>query len=205
MDVQMPLCDGLTATQEIRSRERERGERVPIIAITAHALTGDREKCLQAGMDAYLSKPLHGGDLIALVERITGVSPDGIGQDTVASSSPIHSTRFDINAALERMGGEQDLLIEHIGFVIDDAPELLQQIAMSITNHEGRQLEIAAHRLKSLVSTYNHEAARELAQQLEQMGLHNDLEDASDKLDALQKMVDEFMSAIAYYRESQTM
>ena len=81
MDVQMPVCNGFDATRKIRSLEKKEGKHVPIIALTAHALKGDREKCLRAGMDSYLSKPIHAGDLVTLVERMTGVSPD----ETLAS------------------------------------------------------------------------------------------------------------------------
>jgi CheY-like chemotaxis protein len=75
MDVQMPVMDGLTATAAIRSLEAERGGHVPIVAMTAHAMTGDRERCLEAGMDEYVSKPIEPMALIALVNRIAAASP----------------------------------------------------------------------------------------------------------------------------------
>jgi CheY-like chemotaxis protein len=72
MDVQMPILDGLEATAKIRARERETGTHVPIIAMTAHALKGDRERCLEAGMDGYVAKPIRARELFAVIEQVVG-------------------------------------------------------------------------------------------------------------------------------------
>jgi signal transduction histidine kinase/ActR/RegA family two-component response regulator len=82
MDIQMPEMDGLQATAEIRSREGQRGRHIPIVAMTAHAMAGDRERCLDAGMDGYIAKPIHPGELMALItgisaQRIAAVSIQG--------------------------------------------------------------------------------------------------------------------------------
>jgi CheY-like chemotaxis protein len=74
MDVQMPEVGGLEATQAIRQREKIYGGHIPIIALTAHAMTGDRERCLQAGMDDYLSKPLQPAQLFEVIEKLTADS-----------------------------------------------------------------------------------------------------------------------------------
>jgi CheY-like chemotaxis protein len=73
MDVQMPILDGLSATMAIRARERETGGHVPIVALTAYAMPGDRERCLAAGMDAYISKPMKALDLYAILEEVVGL------------------------------------------------------------------------------------------------------------------------------------
>ena len=88
MDVQMPVMSGLEATAAIRSRERTTGAHVPIVAMTAHAMTGDRERCLEAGMDAYVSKPLRPDELLATVDGL--VMP---GASNVASG---FSRTFDV-------------------------------------------------------------------------------------------------------------
>jgi CheY-like chemotaxis protein len=82
MDIQMPEMDGLQATAEIRQREGHRGKHLPIVAMTAHAMAGDRERCLDAGMDGYIAKPIHPGELMALItgmsaQRISAISIQG--------------------------------------------------------------------------------------------------------------------------------
>jgi len=203
MDVQMPSMDGLTATRQIRQLERKAGGRIPIIALTAHALAGDREKCLAAGMDAYLAKPLHARELVALVERIGGVSE---GTEDEASSRPtaLRKANFDFAAALDRMGGETDLLYNHMSYVLNDAPELLKRMREALTTQSARQLEIAAHRLKSLVSSYNHDEARDLAIELEQMGKDAAFDQADRTLNRLSLLVEGLNNAIHNYMRQQT-
>jgi CheY-like chemotaxis protein len=82
MDIQMPEIDGLQATAEIRERESVTGEHIPIIALTAHAIKGDRERCLQAGMDDYLSKPIQPGELTAAIRRASIPVADTAGVRT---------------------------------------------------------------------------------------------------------------------------
>jgi CheY-like chemotaxis protein len=202
MDVQMPNCDGFSATRAIRDRESRIGAHVPIIALTAHALSGDREECLSAGMDAYLAKPIHARELVALVERVTGVSPDGDG-DITPRQGPIRTSPFDISAALDRMDGEMDLLKEHIGYVLNDIPKLVERMRAAINRNDARLLEISGHRLKSLVSSYNHDSARELAQSLEQMGKAGQFDQAATTLDQLQPLIDEFIKAVQHYLKQQ--
>ncbi len=201
MDVQMPGRDGLSATRWIRRRERRTGRHVPIIALTAHALAGDREKCLAAGMDAYLAKPLHARDLTGLVERITGGVREG--ERRPAPSGPLRIAGFDFNAALERMDGERDLLRDHMNYTLNDAPQLLQRMRQALDQADGHLLEISAHRLKSLVSSYNHHEARELAQHLEKCGHQACFDRAAPDLERLATLIDEFASAVRHYLNQQ--
>lgn len=205
MDVQMPGCDGFTATRAIREREQRTGSHVPIVALTAHALRGDREKCLAAGMDAYLAKPIHARELVALVERMTHVSPDGEAPIEEPSATPATPpSGFDFSAALDRMDGEMDLLREHMNYMLNDAPQLVLNMREAVHNNDGRQLEIAAHRLKGLVGSYNYDEARELAAALEIQGKQSQFEGAEAKLDRLEVLMREFSQAVEAFLEQPT-
>ena len=201
MDVQMPGSDGFVATKQIRQNEKTSGSHLPIVALTAHALTGDREKCLAAGMDSYLAKPIHAKELIAMVERIA--SGDASQSDAICSSSKQASGSdtkpFDISEALNRMNGETDLLIEHIGFVVNDAPQLIESMREAIATSDADSLAIAAHRLKSLVGAYSHGEAHKLSYSLELMGKENNIDDAAATVDRLEKLVTQFVKAIEEY------
>lgn len=203
MDVQMPGSDGFVATKQIRRNERANGSHLPIVALTAHALTGDREKCLAAGMDSYLAKPIHANKLIAMVEKITSGASR---QSTVTYPQANRNTDaqpFGISEALQRMNGETDLLIEHIGFVAHDAPQLIEDMQKSIASSDADSLAIAAHRLKSLVGAYSHDEAHELSYSLELMGKQRKLDDAQATVERLERLVAQFVKAIEAYAASE--
>jgi PAS domain S-box-containing protein len=203
MDIQMPGRDGISATRAIRERERSKGGHVPIVALTAHALSGDREECLSVGMDAYLPKPIHARELVALVERVTGVLPESDDKTTqhVACET---KAQFDLSAALKRMDGEMDLLKEHIGYVLNDVPQLIERMHEAINQRDNRLLEISGHRLKSLVSSYDHNQARELALTIERMGKTSQFDEAAAALERLQPLIDEFLDVVRDYLAQQT-
>lgn len=198
MDVQMPGLDGFSATQEIRKREKGTAGHVPIIALTAHALVGDREKCLVAGMDAYLAKPIRASELIAMVEAVTGITPSRLN-DVTSTSASEPTVPFDIRAALERMGGEMDLLQEHIAYMLHDIPELMERMRKAITRRDARLLEISAHRLKSLVSSYDYHPAQALAARLEGMGKESQFDGAPELLAELDSLIASFLPDVKAY------
>ncbi len=122
------------------------------------ALKGDREKCLDAGMDSYLSKPIHADQLIELVESIASSSPaKPIRESAIADEAT--TPEFSIEAALVALGGEEDLLQEHIGFVLSDIPQLIASLKSAINDNDSKLIERNAHKLKSMVSSYDHNAA----------------------------------------------
>ena len=179
MDVQMPEMDGFEASRAIRDLERETGGHVPIVALTAHALKGDRERCLAAGMDGYLAKPIDLDQLVAAVE--------GLGAVPGASAkAPGASPGFDEVAALARVGGDRKLLREVVRLFRADYPKTLRAIAAALRRKRGEDLRLAAHALKGSVATFGANEAREAALRLEQRGSTKRFAGASRDVAALQ-------------------
>src|SRR5207237_10635666 len=109
MDVQMPDMDGFETTAAIRAGELAAGGHIPIVAMTAHAMTGDRERCLEAGMDGYVSKPIQASELLAAIARFAP-APAVTAASAVAAGSSTAGDAPDWNRALDRLGGDRELL-----------------------------------------------------------------------------------------------
>jgi CheY-like chemotaxis protein/HPt (histidine-containing phosphotransfer) domain-containing protein len=173
MDVQMPEMSGIEATQAIRARERADGARLPIVALTAHAMQGDRERCLGAGMDGYLSKPIDVDELLATVERVAGdVKP------AEASAPPPVETVFDEHAALACTGGDGRLLAQIIRMFRSDSRSSLARIGRAVEERDGEGLRMAAHAFKGAIATVGAPRARAAAAELEQIGRSSQFHDA---------------------------
>ena len=165
MDLQMPEMGGLEAARAIRERE-DGAHRLPLIALTAHAMQGDRERCLEAGMDGYLSKPIDVDELIAVVERFAeGVA--GASTAARAIESPVTRAVFDERAALAYTGGDRRLLAEVVKLFRADCPPSLRRIDRAIARRDAEALRMAAHRLKGAIATVGAPASRQVAADLE--------------------------------------
>ena len=132
MDVQMPEMDGLAATEAIRQREKSSGTHLAIFAMTAHAMKGDRERCLQAGMDGYITKPIRFSDI---EKTLSGFS----SAESVSAAIPSGKIPWGRAEALERLGGDEDLLREICRIFLDESPNLLRKLqeAIADTDAEG--------------------------------------------------------------------
>ena len=158
MDVQMPILDGFQATAAIRDIEKDTSHSTPIIAMTAHAMRGDREKCLEAGMDAYIAKPLDVKQLLGLVESL---SEDRMGRQVGQTSGPNDKSGsgaknlagvIDFDGAMKRLGNDEDLYREFVGFYDEDARKLLSKIEQSAEAGNATALRHTAHSLKGLAA-----------------------------------------------------
>src|SRR5690606_24188977 len=136
MDLQMPTMGGLDATAAIRRAEAGTGRRVPIIALTAHALKGDRERCLAAGMTGYLSKPIQPGDLLAALREATGQPPV---VRRASGPAPI----IDADDVLARVDGDRDLLRELLLIFSAQSRDLMATIRQAIAAHDAQGIEQA--------------------------------------------------------------
>jgi PAS domain S-box-containing protein len=179
MDVQMPEMNGLEATEAIRALERGTGRHVPIVAMTAHAMSGDRAKCLDAGMDDYMTKPIRAAALVTLVERLGMPTQVHVEIDQMAT----HVTHvnhaapavIDMAAALDRVDGDRALLGEIAGIFLADVAAMLSAVHAALNDGDPTGLTRAAHRLKGSVMTFAAGPASKTAQALEQLGHHGSM------------------------------
>jgi len=183
MDIQMPDLDGFEATQIIREREKDGGGRLPIVAMTAHAMKGDKEKCLAAGMDDYVSKPINRDELFSVIEKFTK-GGEATGHSTSLSSKDDQASTtgvFDIAKALEIAGGDKAFLKELADLFFENLLGYVAKIREAISRGDTGALEGAAHDLKGSVGNFAAKRAYNAAYQLEVIGNKGTLADA-DKL-----------------------
>ncbi len=165
MDVRMPEVDGFQAAAAIRTLEAARGTRTPIVAVTAHAVTGDRERCLAAGMDAYLSKPLRRQELARIIDDVLPAGP--VRAPTEPEHAPeARSTRavLDREVALARLEGDEALFAELVAVYLEEWPKLFAKIRVELAAGDLLAVGHEAHRLCGLAKTFDaHEAAHAAA------------------------------------------
>ena len=194
MDVQMPEMDGFEATARIRAREQGTGRHVPIIAMTAHAMKGDRERCLQAGMDAYVAKPIQAAELYQALANLTS---QGLpGKPNVPEEKPLPE-ELDRPAILERIGGDEEDLRQLAAMFMEESAELLQQIRAAVADKQGPLLRRAAHSLKGAVGIFGGDGVFRAAQKLEEIGRTNNLTEAEEVADVLERELDRLRPAFA--------
>ncbi|HEY2827759.1 MAG TPA: response regulator, partial [Pirellulales bacterium] len=214
MDLQMPEMDGFAATSAIREMEETSGRHLPIVAMTARAMKGDRECCLQAGMDGYVSKPINPKVLLATIESLV-CRPVMNGQPahnqkiqtmnhnhipaTVNASAPVPAlpeTKADALAAVdftelsERVENDLTLLQEMIELYLQSSPRLLMEIELGISKSDGLTIQRAAHALKGALQNLSAGPSARAALQLEQLGRSGELDSVDQSLVELKTEMD---------------
>ena len=191
MDCQMPVMDGYEATNEIRKWEKTLkdgsahcsdsdlesttgSKRVPIIAMTAHALKGDREKCLNAGMDDYITKPIHPKKMCDVIEKWLNETEGAHEAEIIHESLPKDDI-FDKNSFLERLLGDEDLAKEIIKGFIEDSLRQIDIIKEALDNGNANVIHYSAHSLKGAAANISATALKDLAYQIEIAGETGDL------------------------------
>ena len=170
MDLQMPVMGGLDATVAIRLRERVTGQHIRIVAMTAHAMASDRERCLAAGMDGYLSKPIDPLMLFAVVEQNTG--------GDVVRAAVAGPVTFDADALRRRLSGDDDLMTDVIRVFLEDLPARLAAIKEAVTSRNAEALRAAAHALKGAAGNLSAGGLFEASRVLERIGAESHMDAA---------------------------
>jgi PAS domain S-box-containing protein len=215
MDVQMPEMDGFEATARIREREQGTAEHIPIVAMTAHAMKGDRERCLEAGMDGYVSKPVRAGELYQALatfapsdtpawrnkpaprpaEGITTRDAPDAGTEPAPAGLPVGMP--DRATLLARVGGREDRLRTIIQVFLDESSGLMAELQEAIARGEASALTRPAHSLKGAVGLFGVPGIVEGAQTLETLGQAGELTGATEAYSHLEEGIRNLKSALA--------
>lgn len=206
MDVRMPIMDGLEATKAIRARE-DGQRRVPIVAVTANAMMGDRERCLEAGMDGYLSKPIDARQMIALVEGLAAgqTAPVGAGGAPLASS-PTQAPATDANVfdqqdAMKCCFGRQEMFHTMVDSFFNDVENLLPQMRSALQCGDVAGVGELGHRLKGTVVYLGAKQATDAALRVERFARHGaQLSEAEEAVDELQRECKALKIALAKHQ-----
>jgi CheY-like chemotaxis protein len=194
MDVQMPEMDGFEAARAIRRKEKGTGTHQPIIAMTAHAMKGDRERCLAAGMDGYLAKPIHANTLYEAVEAISPAAMRDIGPSL---ASPPSDDVLNWDAALRRVGGRADLLQNIVKLFSTESTKLLGEIRQAIHARDAARLRRVAHSLKGSADCFAAGPVVAAALRLEIMGQQKHFADAESACANLEREIEQLKLALA--------
>ncbi len=203
MDVQMPELDGLSATVLIRQAEKISGGHLPIVAMTAHAMAGDRDRCIAAGMDDYVTKPLHPQEVLHAVEHT--VDQHGASRSPSPSPSTPSSMVFDKDEARVRLGEDRRLLREVITIFRAELPGLMTTIRKSAKNGDTEGLRRAAHTLKGSLGLLGAPRAFQCARHLEDVVRRGELSSVASAMTDLEREIDELSDALAPSRRRKTL
>jgi CheY-like chemotaxis protein len=197
MDVQMPVCDGLEATRQIRQLELGTAAHVPIIAMTAHALVGDRDRCLAAGMDDFIAKPIRIAQVLRVIGDATGTV---VGHATMAGDSKARQEHVivDWKHALDTVGGDHDLLRELAQVFVNEAASMLEDVVSAGNNRSAKDLRRSAHSIKGALNHLGAMHAAKIAYELEQLG---EAEDFNDVLTLCDRLRTDVESVTAEFRK----
>jgi two-component system sensor histidine kinase/response regulator len=192
LDIQMPELDGFQVIEALRRREQTAGGHLPVVALTAHAMKEDRERCLQAGMDDYLSKPIRSAELVAAIERVLAGRP---ASEPPPESSPEPGILVDPDTLLAACDDDPVLLDKLISIFQNSTPGLLARVQEAIARQDAAQLRESAHQLRGLLSPFSPEAAQAAAL-VEAMGAGGVLGAAASSFETLTELIERLRSLL---------
>jgi PAS domain S-box-containing protein len=194
MDVEMPRLNGLEAVAEIRKNEQESGRHVPVIAMTAHAMKGDRDKCLSAGMDDYISKPIDAEALATALVRWANAEQSE--EKNVTNTPADEASVFDRAGALAIADNSEELLGEIIGLFLETYEQILARIRGSLASGDAQQLAESAHEMKGVLANLAAEKSRRQALLLEQVGKQGRCQEAVLEVEKLEDNLRELVGTL---------
>ena len=203
MDVQMPEMSGLEATAAIREAERHTDRHIPIVALTARAMAGDREQCLAAGMDAYVSKPVRAEELFSAIDAIAGSRAPAAPSETPAPSPDQKNvSSVERSALLAAFGGRGDLVKEVIDVFLTDAPVMLARLNEAARAAHAADLAAAAHAIKGSAGLFAQGAAYEDARALELRARGGDISATDRACQDIERSVSTLMAELERIRDT---
>jgi PAS domain S-box-containing protein len=194
MDVQMPEMGGLEATRVIREKEKGSGHHLPIIAMTAHAMQGDREQCLEAGMDGYLAKPI---DPKTFLQTVEGISARSVGSESAENEETAGlAGALDGKALLARFSGNRKLLRNIVKAFREDCPRMMGRIRNALTARDAVALADSAHALKGSIGNFGDSAALETTREMEKAARQGKLDGTWELYATLEDQIASLLPAL---------
>jgi PAS domain S-box-containing protein len=201
MDIQMPEMNGWEATKEIRENEKATGEHIPIVAMTAHAMKGDEERCFAAGMDSYLTKPIRTRELLEVLDGI-GARKTTAERKAGSFFNRRTSSTVDLAAVLERLEGDRGLFEELVVVFKDDCPRIVEAMRHAIASDDAKSLEHYAHALKGSSASLGALAVSHAAEEIERLARSQQVQNSGDQFRVLQEEIERLLSELESLREA---
>jgi two-component system sensor histidine kinase/response regulator len=195
MDVQMPLMNGYEATSKIRDMEKQAGGHTHIIALTANVMSGDREKCLNAGMDDYISKPVHMKDLMDAIQKVYDkkkIDLVSAKQNTANEKPPV-----DLDRLINKLGGNGKQILRCLELFKEDTPKLLEGLKTSLKNKDRQESKNSCHGLRGMLLAMEMRKASDIAAKIEELVTEKRFENSNELLLKLEIEIEKAVNYIA--------